>query len=140
MEYVLQLLVALLCMLIGFAGDLVLDHMYYAAPFRQLALCSIVAAGVGGYILTRFRPRKSAVFVWIPGVLLFSYIAASLASAWSPAWAPSSRLSYVWNGLFGPDCTSQECIYTLAADVFLSSIVYSITARIALARWQTRAL
>ncbi len=133
-EYILQLLLALFAMVIGFACDMLLDRFYYGSPFRQLALCSILAGGIAGYYVTRLRQQRSSVFVWIPGLVWFLYTALSLAKMWNPAWAPSSRIAYVWDSLFGPSCTSQECVYTIPTDVFLGSLAYSIAARLALTK------
>jgi hypothetical protein len=134
LEYVLQLVLAAFAMVIGFACDMVLDRFYYGAPFRQLALFSILAAGIAGYWITRFRQRTAAVFVWVAGLILFLYTAISLAKMWNAAWGPSPRIRYVWESLFGPGCTSQGCVYTIPANAFLGLIAYSIAAKLALVR------
>jgi len=59
-------------------------------------------------------------------LLLFIGAAADLYASWEPAWAGATRWNYVANGLFGPHCQSEECIYTLPTDVFLASVLYSI--------------
>jgi hypothetical protein len=74
--------------LIGFICDMFVDRFYYATPFGQLALCSILAPSVGGYWITRFRQSVAAVFVWVAGLIPFLYNLGSLAATWNAAWAP----------------------------------------------------
>lgn len=131
LDYALQLLIALFAMLIGFGGDMVVDKYYYSTPLRDLALCSIFMGGLAGYSITRLRRQRAAAFVWIPALFLLLYTAYSLAEVWNPAWAHTSRVGYVWNSLVGPGCGPQECIYTIATDLFLSFVAYSIGARLA---------
>jgi hypothetical protein len=133
-EYALQLMLAVFAMVVGFVCDIVLDRFYYEMPFRQLAIFSIFGAGIAGYWVARMRRRSVGFFVWVPGFLLFLYTALSLAKTWNPAWAPSPRIKYVWESLFGPACTSQECIYTLPTDAFLGAVAYSLAAKLALLR------
>jgi len=134
LDYAVELVLATLAMVIGFVCDMVLDRFYYGAPFRQLALFSILAAGIAGYWITRLRQRTAAVFVWIAGLVLFLCTAISLAKMWNAAGDPGPRMQYVWESLFGPGCTSQECVYTIPTDAFLGSIAYSIAAKLALLR------
>ena len=131
-EYGLQLVFAIVAMVVGFVCDMFLDRFYYAAPFRQLAIFSVVAAAVSGYFVARYRRRTGGVFVWTAGLILFLYTASFLARTWNADWAPTPRLRYVWDSLFGPACTSQECVYTLPTDVFLGTVAYSIASKIAL--------
>ena len=133
-EYALQLMFAVLAMVVGFICDMVLDRFYYEMPFRQLAIFSIFGAGVAGYWVARIRRRSAGIFVWIAGFLLFLYTALSLARMWNPAWAPSPRITYVWENLFGPACTSQECVYTIPTDAFLGAVAYSFAAKLAFLR------
>lgn len=132
LEYVLQLVVALVALVVGFALDMVVDKYYYSTPLRDLALCSIFMGGLAGYLITGSLRQRASVFVWVPGLVWLLYTALSLARMWNPAWAPTSRIGYVWNSLVGPGCGSQECIYTIATDLFLSFTAYSIAARLAL--------
>ena len=134
LEYVLQLVLALIVTAVGFVGDMFVDKYYYSTPLRDLALCSILMGAAAGYSLARLRPRRAAVFVWIPALFFWLYTAYSLAETWNTAWASLSRTRYVWNSLVGPGCSSQECIYTLITDVFLSFALYSIAARLALTK------
>jgi hypothetical protein len=94
-------------MLIGFVFDIIIDRYYSAAVFRQLALCAIFVAAISGFLLASLRQQKAALFVWLPPLLLFVYMACSLAAAWDSTWVRVSRFQYVWNSLFGPNCTSQ---------------------------------
>ena len=131
-EYILQLTLALLAMILGFVLDMVVDRYYYSTPLRELGLCSIFIGGVAGYVVGRLRRRRVALLVWIAGLVWLLYTIYSLATVWNPTWAPTSRMAYVWNSLVGPGCGSQECIYTLATDLFLSLAAYSVGARLAL--------
>lgn len=132
LEYLLQLVFALSATALGFVLDMIVDKYYYWTPVRDLALCSICAGGLAGYLIARFRQRRVAVFIWIAGLAWLLYTAYSLARMWSPAWTSTSRVGYVWSSLIGPGCGSQECIYTVATDLFLSFVAYSLGARLAL--------
>lgn len=125
-------LVLPIAMLIGFVFDMALGRYYYWTRFRQLALCAIFMAGVSGFGVTLLRRQAAAIFVWVPPLFLLLYVGYSLATGWDSAWADSSRFQYVWNSLLGPNCTTQECVYTIPADIFLSGVAYSVGAAVAL--------
>ena len=133
-EFPFHLAFAAVMIVIGFVFDAFVDHFYYQTPFRQLTMCAILAPSIGGYWVTRSRQSAAAVFVWVVGLIPFLYTALSLAQTWNAAWAPVPRMTYLWQSLFGPGCTSQECLYTIPTDVFLGSVAYSIGAGLALKR------
>jgi hypothetical protein len=120
--------------LTGFVVDAFVDRFYSGLPLRQLAMCSILAPSIGGYWITRVRQSAAAALVWVAGFIPFLYTALSLAAEWNAAWAPVPRMRYVWESLFGPYCTSQECRYTIPTDIFLGSVAYSVGAMLALKR------
>jgi hypothetical protein len=137
-EYVFQVILAMVGFAAGLVCDMFLDRFYYAMPFRNLGVFSILLAGVAGYLSGLVRERRAAVFVWVTGFVPFFCAAIALASSWDPAWAASSRLIYVWESLFGPNCSSQECLNTVLTDVCLGLLAYSIGAKLGLIWAQKR--
>lgn len=135
LAYALNVLAVLpVAILLGFSLDMYVDKYYYLTPWRDLALCSICMAGMAGYFVTHRLQWRPALFVWVPALVVFVYVAWSLANAWNPAWAGVSRATYVWRGLVGPGCGAEECVYTFATDLFLSSVAYSASAWLALSK------
>ncbi len=133
-EYLLQVGIILPVIFIGFIFDAFYDRIYYSTVLQELALFSVLFAGIAGFWITRVRRQSAALLVWIIPFAWLIYTAFSLAASRNRAWADTSRVQYVWTSLFGPACSDEECIYTIPTDVFLASVAYSIGAYLALLR------
>jgi len=99
----------------------------YVEPFAPFAM-SVSA------MLAIFTTRKlfddAAVWVWIPGTLLFIVGVVELVRGWSSAWDKSgSALRYAALHLLTPNCGSTECLEQLLFTApFVCSISYSVAS------------
>ena len=104
---------------------------------RVLAAFAPVAAtiaGLAGLWLNMRRRDVSAAFVFVPPLLVFIDSWHELNRTWNPSWSKQSHADYVMNNLFGPACSSTECLYTLATATVLGGVLYSVGALIGLGR------
>ncbi len=132
--YILDLGLFIAALIAGFIADAFLEGYYYGLPFRQLLLYMPTVAAAVGFGSNWFRQKRTGMFVWILPLFLFIGAACSLYRSWDPEWAGATRSSYVVNGLFGPNCSSQECVYTLPTDIFFASVLYSVASALPLFR------
>lgn len=137
LSYCLHLLLAFpVSWLSGFMVESLTNGLY--AGNRVLAAFGPVAAvvaGLAGFWFNLGRRDVSAVFVFVPPLLVFIDIWYELRRAWNPSWSKQSRADYVMNNLFGPACSSissTECLYTLATATVLGGVLYSIGALVGL--------
>ena len=101
---------------------------YWVTPLMGVLL--------GGITTERWR-SSSVLFAWIPSFLLFADEAITLFRIWNPTWAYMSRWQYVKNTLFGPQCSSSECLDLVITAIFLGGIGYAIGGYLALRRLRT---
>jgi len=132
LAYAFDLLLLVIALACGFVLDAALDNLYRGSAVEQLALFMPIVAGIAGLVANYFRQRRTALFVWALPLALFAFAAWGLYTTWNPRWAPVPRRQYVIGLLFGPDCHSQECLYTLPTDILMASVCYTLGAAIPL--------
>ena len=99
---------------------------YRLTPVAGAALALIVGRRLEG---------TSIGFTWIPALILFVATEAELPLGWDPSWAQVSRWQYVTDNVFGPNCGSTECIYTLPTAMLTGAIGYSGAGAVAFRFW-----
>ena len=132
LAYLFDLLLLVIALAFGFVLDAAFDNLYRGSAVQELALCMPSVAGIVGLVANYFRQRRTALFVWALPLALFAFAAWDLYTTWDPSWAPVPRRHYVIGSLFGPDCHSQECLYTLPTDILLASLCYTLGAAVSL--------
>lgn len=142
LAYFFDLLLLVMAVAFGFVLDAALDNLYRGSAVEQLALFMPSVAGIVGLVANYIRQRRTSLFVWALPLALFAFAAWDLYTTWNPSWAPVPRRHYVIGALFGPDCQSQECLYTLPTDILMASLCYTLGAAIPLvlrSRYSSRA-
>jgi hypothetical protein len=132
LAYLLDLLLLVIALAFGFVLDAAFDNLYQSSAVRQLALFMPAIAGIVGLVWNYFRQRRTSLFLWVLPLVLFAFAAWDLYTTWDPSWARVPQQHYVIGSLFGPDCQSQECLYTLPTDILLASLCYTLGAAVSL--------
>lgn len=115
----------------GVVGGLFLAGLMTAITHRStfldtpLNIGPIIAGAVFAALVTlKFGYRKTSVFVWLAGVLIF----AVFLREWTNE-IQARRWGRIWDNFFGANCGATDCIDELLATAPLyASIAYSFTA------------
>ena len=78
------------------------------------------------WIAARWASSRTAAYAWVPAVVLFTFAAADSVRSWSPSWSSIGRWEYFTNTMFGPDCHTSECVYTIFTAVLTGAVAYSL--------------
>lgn len=134
LAYCLHLLLAFpVSLLFGFIVESLTSRLYASnRVIAAFAPSAAAVAGLSGFWFTLIRRDRSAVFVFVPPLLLFIESWSELTRAWNPSWSRQSHADYVMNNLFGPACSDTECLYALATATVLGGILYSVGALVGL--------
>lgn len=123
-------------MMLGFLPEATLGHYYHGTFVEPLTPFMTISAAIVGMFVGRKLLDSAAIWVWIPGAIVFLQGAAELMAWWSPSWDySSSRWIYAVRNLLTPNCGSTECLYELFGTTpFVCSIAYSVASYFVLQR------
>lgn len=106
----------------AFIGGPLYGHTWLV-PFSPF-MCA--AAALLGFLAARKLRDRAAIWVWVPGVLWFSWAVFQLVHE-----GPLPHAVFVFNNLMGPTdkCADSECLYELFYTMPLTcSIAYSVAS------------
>jgi hypothetical protein len=102
----------------------VLTPVVGIADYRLTPLAGAMVA----WTAARWAASRTAVYVWVPAVVLFIFGASDPVRSWSPSWSSMGRSEYFTNTMFGPSCSGTECLYTIFTAILTGAIAYSLAA------------
>lgn len=89
---------------------------------------TLFAGAILAFFVTRRGRQQAAVFARVPAFILFSWAAWDPITTWDRSWSHMSHWDYFTNTMFGPNCGSSECLYTVFTALLTGGISYSLTA------------
>jgi hypothetical protein len=89
------------------------------------ALECTVGLVVGYFISIKLRDA-TAMFAFFPGLVLFVAAASDPLRGWDPSIYHVSRWQYFKDTMFGLNCGSQECLYTVFTVWLVCGVSYSL--------------